>query len=869
MRRAGRFARTQSATAAGIAAAVLLLLLGSGPGTGPVGSVGHPGPGAARGVGTASVAPWVEPGPSPPPEPGADASGPAIAILRAPLPCTAPLANDPVCGSGGAFASVGRAVAGRSQPPWNAPADLAALNWSNATNATGAAFAAGAGGGSAVAFDPLLDEVVLVGAGCGTGCPSGQTWVYAGSNWTNATGTLAREPGGSPPALTGAGLAWDPDWAGVVMTGGATRAGAASNETWLFNATGWHNLTAAVGTGAPRSVYAPLVYDSARHALVSVDGCVGLPCVVLRNQTATLGGPGATWTIGAGPAEPAVMGEAMAYDPPTGSVVLFGGRANTSSSLPTIATTWELNGSGEWSNVTSTACGLFDGLCLFYPPAAAFGGMTWDGQLGSIVLFGGRNLTSQFNGTWVWNGSVWYSMAWVYGNGPALAPGARSGFALDTNSSLLAPAIVGGTCLAALGCAHQVWVLEVPPEPSVVSASPDPVDAGGTLTGSVALGTGSGSGVVVTLSLASPNGTPTPVRVPYSYATNVTATPSFVYANPGNWSLGAIATDFWKVVGRSPGSLPIRVDPRLSGSVALSANPTDLVGGSAAVGFTARATGGDGTYAFRWEFGDGLGGNGSSVTHLYTSAGNFSGWLHLTDGAGGSANESFVLIVHPPVSATSSANATATDVGLPVQFQGTPVGGTTPYVTEHWTFAPGAFASGLAPVFTFGAAGSYSVAFNVTDALGNPGSAPPLSVTVNPSLEGGIPTASPGASRTGEAVTFAAPTTGGTPPLAYAWQFGDGSAGSGAAPSHRYAHAGTYAVNVTVRDQRHEAVVEHLTVAVTGPRASPLAPGTPAFYVLVAGGIAAVVAVVLLGVRRRRRRPAPGAPGPEPFADDE
>jgi hypothetical protein len=48
--------------------------------------------------------------------------------------------------------------------------------------------------------------------------------------------------------------------------------------------------------------------------------------------------------------------------------------------------------------------------------------------------------------------------------------------------------------------------------------------------------------------------------------------------------------------------------------------------------------------------------------------------------------------------------------------------------------------------------------------------------------------------------SFAAPTSGGVPPYTYTWEFGDGMAGAGSAPSHAYMNTGNFTATVTATD---------------------------------------------------------------------
>ncbi|HID68470.1 MAG TPA: PKD domain-containing protein, partial [Roseibacterium sp.] len=60
-------------------------------------------------------------------------------------------------------------------------------------------------------------------------------------------------------------------------------------------------------------------------------------------------------------------------------------------------------------------------------------------------------------------------------------------------------------------------------------------------------------------------------------------------------------------------------------------------------------------------------------------------------------------------------------------------------------------------------------------------------------------------------------------PLTYAWDFGDGSTGSGVSPSHTYVAAGSYTVELTVNDGTIDSTISSTTATVNG------AGGTGAF----------------------------------------
>jgi len=66
-------------------------------------------------------------------------------------------------------------------------------------------------------------------------------------------------------------------------------------------------------------------------------------------------------------------------------------------------------------------------------------------------------------------------------------------------------------------------------------------------------------------------------------------------------------------------------------------------------------------------------------------------------------------------------------------------------------------------------------------------------------------------------VYFAATPMGGSSPYMYAWTFGDGSTGTGAAPSHAYTTSGVYTVSLTVTDSAGGSSQVSNVVSVSSP----------------------------------------------------
>ena len=135
-----------------------------------------------------------------------------------------------------------------------------------------------------------------------------------------------------------------------------------------------------------------------------------------------------------------------------------------------------------------------------------------------------------------------------------------------------------------------------------------------------------------------------------------------------------------------------------------------------------------------------------------------------------------------------------------------------------WDFGDGSTASGMMPTHTYSAAGNYEVRVVVNDGQANSEpsvasaaiSAPPTNIA---------PVADPGGPYSGEpgqTITFdgSASTDPNGDALTYSWDFGDGSTGSGATPTHSYAAAGTYRISLVVNDGELDSAAATTTVDV-------------------------------------------------------
>ncbi|PYQ49317.1 MAG: PKD domain containing protein, partial [Acidobacteria bacterium] len=123
------------------------------------------------------------------------------------------------------------------------------------------------------------------------------------------------------------------------------------------------------------------------------------------------------------------------------------------------------------------------------------------------------------------------------------------------------------------------------------------------------------------------------------------------------------------------------------------------------------------TYA--WTFGDGTTGSGASPSHAYSTAGNFTVTLTVTDnlGATGTQSQTVTAVNTPPVASFTSSCA-----ALTCSFNGSASSDADGTIASYaWTFGDGTIGSGASPSHSYTTDGTFTVTLTVTDNLGAAG----------------------------------------------------------------------------------------------------------------------------------------------------
>ncbi|MGI8425111.1 MAG: Kelch repeat-containing protein, partial [Actinomycetota bacterium] len=212
--------------------------------------------------------------------------------------------------------------------------------------------------------------------------------------------------GTQPPGRSGHVMAENPGPGGaprgLVVFGGQTAATPGASpapvaDTWVFNGSSWEQkcLGCVPGVSSPSARYgAAMAYDPVHNQTVLFGGqkAGGLQTTNYLSDTWIWNGD--NWRLhclDCGPS--ARSGSAMAFDPATSSIVMWGGRGPSYFSETWI---WTGGDVGKW---TSIPLGLPD----TYPTFRTGHVMTRTKD--AVLLFGGANF-QHYDDTWVWDGTL-------------------------------------------------------------------------------------------------------------------------------------------------------------------------------------------------------------------------------------------------------------------------------------------------------------------------------------------------------------------------------------------------------------------------------------------------------------------------------
>ena len=245
------------------------------------------------------------------------------------------------------------------------------------------------------------------------------------------------------------------------------------------------------------------------------------------------------------------------------------------------------------------------------------------------------------------------------------------------------------------------------------------------------------------------------------------------------------------------------------------------------------------TVTYLWASDDGWSSTLEHPTHTFALPGNYEVVLIATNGCGLDTVTQGVQAHGAPQGVTPTWTPQPPEVGNVVTFTGQ-ASSTLPVESWDWVFGDGTAASGEVVTHTYAATGTYTVQLTAanTCAVGDGQAA--VTVVCYPVASPGF-TWEPVSPTLGFPTTFSATVGGGTNPVNYEWDFGDGQPGAGAVVEHTYAATGTYSVVLTATNYCGQEEVTHAVVVVARPQAgftsnAPVCYGQTVVFTNTSGG---------------------------------
>jgi|GEM_PF-3016537 len=628
------------------------------------------------------------------------------------------------------------------------------------------------------------------------------------SNTTTTTATVTGAGSTKPPVAKAGG-----PYTGVAGTavsfsgaGSSDPGGLALTYAWAFGDGGTGTGVSPTHTYASAGTYTATLTVTNSASLSNSSTASVTITAAPKPPVANAGGPytGVAGTAvsfsGAGSSDPGGLALSYAWafgDGGTGTGV---SPSHTYASAGTYTATLTVTNTASLTNSSTASVTI---AAAPQPPVASAGG-PYTGVAGSAVSFSGAGSTDPKNEV--------LTYAWTFGDG-----GTATGVAPNHTYAS------AGTYTVKLTLTNTDNLSNSSTTSATITAAPQaPVaNAGGPYSGV--------AGTAVSFSGAG-SSDPGGLSLTYAWAfgdggTGTGVSPTHTYASAGTYTATLTVTNTASLSNSSTATVTVTAAPQAP--VAKAGGPYSGVAGTN-VAFNGSGSSDPGGLAltYAWAFGDGATGTGASPTHIYAASGSYTATLTVTNTASlsnsSTASVSITAAPQPPV---ANAGGPYTGVaGTAVSFSGS--GSSDPQnetLTYAWSFGDGTTGTGVSPTHTYAAAGSYTVSLAVTntDSLSSNATA---TATITAAAQAPVANAGgPYTGSAGTAVSFSG--AGSSDPkgetLSYAWTFGDGSTGTGVAPTHTYAASGSYTVSLTVTNTDNLSNTASTTATIANAAGQP------------------------------------------------
>ncbi|ACL16750.1 PKD domain-containing protein [Methanosphaerula palustris] len=224
-----------------------------------------------------------------------------------------------------------------------------------------------------------------------------------------------------------------------------------------------------------------------------------------------------------------------------------------------------------------------------------------------------------------------------------------------------------------------------------------------------------------------------------------------------------------------------------------------------------------------WNFGDGYASGAQNPSHLYSTAGTYSVTLTATNAVSGSKSitkTGYITVTEAPaITPVADFTATPSNGAAPLAIQFTDR--STNAKQWSWTFGDGTTSTEQHPSHTYTTAGTYTVVLTVRNAAGQSNTKTQTNLISVTSPVSETPaadfTATPTSGTGPLTVRFTDTSTG--VPTGWYWFFGDGYCAFEKNPSHIFAQAGTYTVQLYTFNANGNSLktkTDYITVSAVG-----------------------------------------------------